>query len=153
MRSLGAEAFFDVTKYTRDQAGSDALAADVKAATRHGMGAASVIVCAGANAAYAQALSFLNFGGSLVCLGFPEGGAPVPIPDAFPGNIIARELHILGSAVGNRKEAIETLDMAARGVIKTHFTLEPMSKLADVFERMGRMELQGRVVVDMSREE
>ncbi|KAK0652477.1 putative alcohol dehydrogenase [Cercophora newfieldiana] len=152
VRSLGAEAFFDVTKYSRDRAGSEALAADVKAVTTQGMGAASVIVCAGANAAYAQALSFLGFGGSLVCLGFPEGGAPVPIPDAFPGNIIARELRILGSAVGNRKEAIEALEMAARGVVKTHFVLEPPSKLTDVFERMEKMELKGRAVIDLGKD-
>jgi len=116
------------------------------------MGAASVIVCAGANAAYAQALSLLAPGGSVVCVGFPEGGDPVPIADAFPGNLIGRELRILGSAVGNRKEAIETMDLAARGVIKTHVTVEPMSKLTDAFERMERGELQGRVVIDMSRE-
>ncbi|KAK5659870.1 hypothetical protein OQA88_13333 [Cercophora sp. LCS_1] len=152
VRSLGAEAFFDVTKYSRDQKGSEQLAEDVKKATPRGMGATSVIVCAGANAAYAQALSLLSFGGTLVCVGFPEGAEPVPIAGAFPGNLIARELSIVGSAVGSRKEAIETMDMAARGVIKTHYTLEPMSKLTDVFEKMERMELQGRVVIDMSRE-
>ncbi|KAK0721024.1 alcohol dehydrogenase II [Lasiosphaeris hirsuta] len=151
VRSLGAEAFFDMTKYSRDQAGSDKLAEDVKAATLRGVGAASVIVCAGSNPAYGQALGFLGFGGTLVCVGLPEG-APVPIAGAFPGNLVGRELAIIGSAVGNRKEAIETLDLAAREVVKTHFVLEPMSKLTDVFERMGRMELQGRVVLDLSRE-
>ncbi|KAK3327024.1 alcohol dehydrogenase [Cercophora scortea] len=152
VRSLGAEAFFDIRKYARDQAGSEQLARDVRAATPGGTGAASVIVCAGNNAAYAQAIGFLGFAGSVVCIGIPEG-APVPIGGASPGALIAQELRILGSAVGNRQDAIETLDLAAKGVIKTHVTVEPMSKLADVFERMERMELQGRVVIDMSRDE
>ncbi len=71
---------------------------------------------------------------------------------AFPALMVGKELRILGSAVGSRKEAIETMDLAARGVLKTHFTLEPMSKLTEVFERMERMEVQGRVVLDLSKE-
>ena len=66
--------------------------------------------------------------------------------------MITKEMKIIGSAVGNRKEAIEVLDMAVRGVVKTHVTVEPMSKLNDVFEKMHKMELQGRVVIDLSRE-
>ncbi|KAK0716774.1 alcohol dehydrogenase [Lasiosphaeria miniovina] len=152
VRSLGAEAFFDIAQYSRDKAGSDQLAAEVKAATgRGGLGAASVIVCTNSNAAYGQSLNFLAFGGSVVCVGLPEGD-PVPIAGAVPGFLVSQELRIVGSAVGNRKDAIDTLDMAARGVVKTHFQLEPMSKLTDVFERMERMELQGRVVIDMSKE-
>ncbi|KAK3936467.1 chaperonin 10-like protein [Diplogelasinospora grovesii] len=149
VKSLGAETFLDITKYPGDEGGNKKLAQDVRAATPQGMGAASVIVCTGSNAAYAQALGLLRFGGSLVCVGLPEG-VPVEIGGAMPGLMVAQELRILGSAVGNRKEAIETLEMAARGVVKTHFTLEPMSRLTDVFERMEKMQLQGRVVIDMN---
>ncbi|KAK0721781.1 alcohol dehydrogenase [Lasiosphaeria miniovina] len=150
VRSLGAEAFIDLTKYSRDKEGSDKLVADVRAATPRVTGAASVIVCTGSNTAYGQSMSFLGFDGSVVCVGLPEGDS-VPITGAIPGAMVAQELRIVGSAVGNRKEAIETLDMAARGVVRTHFTLEPMSKLTDVFERMERMEVQGRIVIDLSR--
>ncbi|KAK3326730.1 alcohol dehydrogenase [Apodospora peruviana] len=151
VKSLGAEVFFDINKYNTNEDWTK-LAVDVKAATRpRGTGAAAVIVCAGSNAAYAQALQFLGFGGTLVCVGIPEGKG-VPVGGAFPGALIAQELRIIGSAVGNRKEAIEVLEMAARGVVKTHVTLEPMSKLTEVFEKMERMELQGRVVIDLARE-
>lgn len=37
------------------------------------MGAAGVVMCTASNAAYGQALSFLKFGGTLVCVGVPEG--------------------------------------------------------------------------------
>ena len=46
----------------------------------------------------------------------------------------------------------EQQDMAARGVVKTRFTVEPMSRLNDVFERMEHGKLQGRVVLDLTQE-
>lgn len=36
------------------------------------------------------------------------------------------------------------------GVVKTHFTVEKMDKLNDVFQRMDKGELQGRVVLDLT---
>jgi len=42
--------------------------------------------------------------------------------------------------------------MAARGVVKTHFTVEPMSHLTETFEKMEKMQLKGRVVIDLSTE-
>jgi alcohol dehydrogenase, propanol-preferring len=68
-KECGAEAFFDVTKYS-GQDGDKKLAEDVKAATG-GLGAASVVVCTASNKAYGQALSFLKFRGSVVCVGVP----------------------------------------------------------------------------------
>lgn len=73
-----------------------------------------------------------------------------PIAKAFPQMLIMLEQKIVGVAVGSRKDAIETLDFAARGVIKTHFRVEKMEALTDVFEQMGRGELSGRVVLDLS---
>jgi len=146
-KECGAEVFIDLSKYGRDQAGSDQLAEEVKKAA--GGGATAVVVCTASNAAYAQALSFLKFNGTLVCVGVPEGD-PQPIALADPGRILTSQLRIVGSAVGTRKEAIETLEMASRGVVKTHFTVEKMDKLTDVFERMDKGKLIGRVVLDLS---
>lgn len=103
------------------------------------------------NAAYAASLETLRFSGTLVCVGIPEGD-PVAIAGAYPGHLVLNERRIVGSAVGNRKDAIETMDMAARGVLKTHFVTEPMSKLTETFEKMDKAQLQGRVVIDLSRE-
>lgn len=127
------------------------MAADVKAASTDGLGAAGVVMCTASNAAYGQALKFLRFGGTLVCVGVPEG-EPQPIGGADPATMLAQELRIVGSAVGNRKDARETMAMAARGVVKTHFTVEPMSKLTDTFHAMDAMKLKGRVVIDLSKE-
>jgi propanol-preferring alcohol dehydrogenase len=52
--------------------------------------------------------------------------------------------------MGNRREAIETLDFAKRGVVKTHFRVEKMDKLTGIFEEMHKGQLKGRVVLDLS---
>lgn len=49
-----------------------------------------------------------------------------------------REWIIKGSAVGNQREALEVLDMAARGIVKTHVRVEAMEKLTDVFTEMSK---------------
>jgi propanol-preferring alcohol dehydrogenase len=73
-----------------------------------------------------------------------------PIATAYPWMMVIKELTIKGSAVGNRKDAIETLDFAARGLVKTHFRTEKMEALTGIFEEMDKAALQGRVVLDLS---
>ncbi|KAI0474777.1 alcohol dehydrogenase-like protein [Xylaria cf. heliscus] len=139
---VGAEHFIDLTAFD-----DGAIGKEVKRLT--GLGAAAVIVCTANNKAYAQALSMLQFGGSLVCVGMPEG-EQVPIGNAFPTSIVAGQYKILGSAVGNRREAIETLEMARLGLIKMPVRTVGMGELQSVFEEMGEGKTIGRVVLDMS---
>jgi len=61
-----------------------------------------------------------------------------------------QQSNLVGSAVGNRREAIETMDMAGRGIVKTSFRLEEMDKLTDVFKAIDEGKLRGRVVPDPS---
>jgi len=138
----GAEHFLDVFAYD-----DDGLAAEVKALTG-GLGASSVIVCTNSNRAYAQGLDLLRFGGTLVCLGLPEG-EPVPIKTAMPSAMIFKSHTITSSVVGNRKEAIEVLEFAARGIVKTHIREEKMEKLTEVFQEMHDGKMIGRVVLDL----
>jgi propanol-preferring alcohol dehydrogenase len=77
VKECGAEAFLDVTKFD-----DKTIAEEVKKITG-GYGAAAVIVCTASNKAYAQALNFLRFGGTLVCVGMPEGDSQ-PIAKSFP---------------------------------------------------------------------
>jgi propanol-preferring alcohol dehydrogenase len=94
-------------------------------------GVTAVVVCAAANGAYASALPMLKYGGRVVCVGIPEGQLTA-IASAYPQVLIGKELSIVGSAVGNRRDAIEVLDFAARGVIKVHTRLERLDKLTEV---------------------
>jgi propanol-preferring alcohol dehydrogenase len=114
-----------------------------------GIGAHAAIVVTAANAAYATSVDMIKYNGTVVCVGVPEGDLK-PIASAFPTSIIMKSLKIVGSAVGNRKEAIDTLDMAARGIIRTHYRTEKMEKLTQIFEQMHAMKLQGRVVLDLT---
>jgi propanol-preferring alcohol dehydrogenase len=137
----GAEHFIPVD-------GTDDVAEAVKTVT-DGLGAHAVVVCTANNAAYANSLDLLRFGGRVVCVGIPEGDI-VPIKSAAPGVMVAKSLQVVGSAVGSRKEAIETMQFAARGIVKTHFRLEKMDKLTSVFEEMDKQTLKGRVVLELS---
>lgn len=83
-----------------------------------------------------------------MCVGMPEGDM-VPIAKAFPAMMVAMEQNIKGSAVGNQREAIEVLEMAARGVVKTRLRIEKMDKLTEVFQEMSEGKMQGRVVLDL----
>ncbi|RJE27332.1 alcohol dehydrogenase [Aspergillus sclerotialis] len=147
VKSSGAEHFVDLTKFPNDDQGV-AIGDHVKSLA-DGLGAHAVIVCTAANAAYAQSVPLLRFNGTVVCVGVPEHD-PQPISTAFPGKLITTHATITGSAVGNRTEAIEALNFAARGVIKSHFRTEKMEALTSVFKEMEEGKVQGRVVLDLS---
>ena len=91
----------------------------------------------------------MRFGGRVVCVGIPEGDMK-PIASANAGVMVGKALQIVGSAVGTRKEAIEAVEFAARGIVKTHYRVEKLDKLTDVFKEMDAQKLKGRVVIDLS---
>lgn len=144
--SSGAEHFVDVTQFPRDDQGA-AISSHIMGLA-DGLGVHAAIVCTASNEAYAHALRFLRFNGTLVCVGLPEHGTQ-PISSANPGAIIANHYHITGSAVGNRQDALEVLEFAARGIIKAHVRIEKMDSLTRVFREMDEGKLQGRVVLDL----
>ncbi|KAH8772068.1 alcohol dehydrogenase II [Hyaloscypha sp. PMI_1271] len=98
VKESGAEHFVDITQFPRDDEGA-AITAYVKSLT-DGLGASSVIVCTAADIAYAQAVPFLRFNGTAVCVGMPESDL-VPIAKAIPSTIVTNQYRIVGSSVGN----------------------------------------------------
>lgn len=138
VKECGAEHFLDITKYS-----ADALADEIKKLT-DGLGASSVIVCAGVNAAYAQALAMLSFGGTMVCVGIPDGERK-EIGKAYPASIVGSQKRIVGSSIGNQREAIEVLALAARGVVRTHYRLDKLENLTEIFRDMEENKMEGRV--------
>lgn len=132
-KDFGAEVFIDVNKFDKGKQGTEQIAKRIQD-TMGGFGAAAVVVCTASNAAYAQALDFVRFNNTLVRVGIPENDL-VPIANAFPGVMVANQLNIVGSvsAVGSRKEAIEALEMAARGIVKTRVRVEPIDRLTQAF--------------------
>ncbi|KAL8936903.1 MAG: hypothetical protein Q9211_003966 [Gyalolechia sp. 1 TL-2023] len=142
VRDCGAEHFIDVTKHD-----DKSIAAEV-VKTAGGLGASAVIICTASNKAYAQAIDMVRFGGTVVCVGIPEG-TPEPIANAFPAKLIMQGVTIASVAVGNRRDAIEVMDFAARGVVHTFLRAERMEKLTEVFDDLKQGKLNGRVVIDM----
>lgn len=92
----------------------------------------------------------LGFGGIVVCVGMPEGD-PKPIARSYPAAMVAKQSSIVGSAVGNRREAAEVLDFATRGLVKFPVKTVGMDELQSVFEGMAKGEIRGRVVLDLSK--
>lgn len=144
----GAEQFIDITEFSPDDKGTQGMVEKVRSFT-DGFGAHAAVVCTASNGAYSQAVRMLRANGALVCVGIPEN-EPKGIATADPGYLIKRQISVIGSSVGNRREAIETLEFAARGIIKSHVRLEKMDNLTKVFEELHAGTLQGRVVLDLS---
>lgn len=142
VEGLGAEAYFDLKTRSEDEL--------VKAVQEKadGLGVHGVVVCSGAMAAYETSMKLMRRGGVLVCVGMPEG-ATQGFFGAFPTLLAGSMKSIVGSAVGNRAEAVEVLQMAARGVVKTAYRTEPMEKLQGILEDMRDGKLTGRVVLEL----
>ncbi|KIY44006.1 GroES-like protein [Fistulina hepatica ATCC 64428] len=129
--SLGAEAFIDF-KESKD------IVADVKALTE-GKGAHSAVVTSAAASGYTQAVDYLRNGGTLMAVGLP-GSAHL---EASIFWTVFKSISILGSYVGNRQDAFEAIDIAARG--------GKLSDLADVYHRMEQGKIAGRIVLDITK--
>lgn len=139
-QQLGAETFIDF-KTTND------LVSDIKAATQDQMGPHAAIVAASGSAAYEQALDYIRSKGTLVAVGLP-GHADLK---ANVFSTVFRSLRIVGSYVGNRNEAIEALDFAARGKVKTHYKILGLSDLPKVYKDMHDGKVTGRIVIDIDK--
>ncbi|GAA5919331.1 hypothetical protein JCM21900_005559 [Sporobolomyces salmonicolor] len=136
--SYGADKFVDFMEHKDPAALIDAVKK-----VCDGLGPHAAVIAAAGAAAYEQALQYLRPSGTLVAVGLPH--------DAYiKANVfwtVLRNLHIVGSHVGNRQDAIEALDFAARGKVAPRIEIAPLSKLPEVYDRMDKGLLPGRVVL------
>lgn len=135
--SLGCEVFVDFK--TSD------VATAIKAATG-GIGAHAAVVAAASSAAYELALDYIRPRGTLVIVGMPNSILPLSI---FKTVLMTHK--IVGSAVGNRQDAVEALDIASRGKVKVHFTMKGLTDLPHVFQDMIHGRIAGRIVLDVDK--
>ncbi|GJE96064.1 hypothetical protein PsYK624_122570 [Phanerochaete sordida] len=63
--------------------------------------------------------------------------------------IVVKSISTLESYVGNRQDAREALDLAARGKVRCFFELKPLSALKDTYQNLEKGTVVGRVVLDM----
>lgn len=132
-RELGAEFAFD---YRHE---------DVAARVQESVGGAhGVLVTAVSTPAFDQGIALLRRGGTMALVGLPPGDFRTPIFDI----VLARKT-IRGSIVGTRQDLKEALEFAATGKVKARYTRAKLGEINEIFGRMERGELLGRVVLDL----
>lgn len=136
-RKLGAETFVDFKT-------SPNVVEEVKRAA-DGKGAHAVIVTSGSSPAYDLALKYLRAGGTLMAVGAPPGARI----DLDVTTAITLNISVKGSYIGNREDARQALDIAARGRVQTTCRIEPLDKLPDVFDELQSGTFAGRFVLDL----
>lgn len=94
--------------------------------------------------AFEQAYRSVRRGGSLVVVGLPNADMSIPIFDTVLNGVTVK-----GSIVGTRKDMQEALDFAARGKVRAIIETQPLDKINEVFERMEKGQINGRVVLTM----
>ena len=108
-------------------------------------GAHGVLVTAVSPKAFSQALGMVRRGGTVSLNGLPPGDFPLPIFDVVLGGITVR-----GSIVGTRLDLQESLMFADEGKVKATVATDTLDNINDVFTRMERGEIEGRVVLDFA---
>ncbi|EGN96485.1 hypothetical protein SERLA73DRAFT_186238 [Serpula lacrymans var. lacrymans S7.3] len=133
--SLGAEKWIDFKE-------SQNLIADVIKAT-DGQGPHIALIASSAATPYNQACMYLRPTGTLVALGLPAG-AVLSVPILV---LVGKELKIVGSAIGNRQDAVESMDIAARGKVKCHYGVKTLEELNSIFADMEEGKITGRIML------
>ena len=108
----------------------------------------ATLVTTPATSAFDQAIRALRGAGTCSFIGMPaREGNQVPVSI---GRLIGLELSLRGSSVGSRLDLAESIRFAADGAVKVKVERQPLSAVNDVFGRMRRGEIVGRVVLDIS---
>lgn len=109
-------------------------------------GAQGVLVTAVSPKAFEQALLMVGRGGTVSLNGLPPGDFPLSIFDTVLNGVTVR-----GSIVGTRLDLQEALDFAGNGKVKATIATERLEHINDVFARMHKGDIQGRIVIDFEK--
>jgi propanol-preferring alcohol dehydrogenase len=108
-------------------------------------GAHGVLVTAVSRQAFAQGVGMLRRGGTMSLVGLPPGDFPL---DIF--GMVLNGITVRGSIVGTRLDLQESLEFAAAGKVRATVATDRLDRINDVFARMERGEIEGRIVLDMA---
>jgi propanol-preferring alcohol dehydrogenase len=101
-----------------------------------------VLVTAVSPAAFDQAFGILRPHGMMSLVGLPPGRMALPIFDT-----VLKRITVRGSIVGTRQDLEEALAFAGESKVTTHFSWATLDEINDVFDRMERGAIDGRVVL------
>ncbi|WP_270724971.1 alcohol dehydrogenase AdhP [Shimia sp. Alg240-R146] len=122
----------------------NALKTDPVAEVQKGGGAEGVLVTAVAGKSFEQGVGMLGRGGTMSLVGLPPENFPLSIFDT-----VLNRKTIRGSIVGTRMDLAESLQFAAEGKVAAHYTTEPLDNVNDIFDRMVKGQINGRVVMEI----
>jgi propanol-preferring alcohol dehydrogenase len=95
--------------------------------------------------AFLSSIKIARRKGTVVCISLPPGSFETPIFD-----VVLKRITIRGSIVGTRKDLIEALDFAARGLIKCSVSLRSIDTINEIFDELKHEKVQGRIVLDIT---
>ena len=84
-------------------------------------------------------------GGTVSLNGLPPGDFPL---DIF--GMVLNGITVRGSIVGTRLDLQESLDFAEMGKVKATVATDKLENINDVFDRMHKGQIEGRIVLDMA---
>lgn len=105
-------------------------------------GVHGVLVTAVSPKAFSQAFAMLRRGGTMSLVGLPPGDFPLPIFET-----VLKRITVRGSIVGTRQDLAEALAFAGAGRVATHYSWAELDDINEVFARMDREAIDGRVVL------
>jgi alcohol dehydrogenase, propanol-preferring len=108
-------------------------------------GAHAALVTAVSPKAFEQATAMVRRGGTVSLNGLPPGQFPL---DIF--GMVLNGITVRGSIVGTRLDLQEALDFAAQGKVRATVSSDRLENINDIFARMSRGAIEGRVVLDMA---
>jgi alcohol dehydrogenase, propanol-preferring len=109
-------------------------------------GCHAVIVTSGHPAAFTHAADLLRVGGTLCCVGIPPGEVKLSTPIA---SIVIRGLKIVGNLVGSLEETLEAVEYVRAGKVRVHVEVRPFEELVEVFARLEKGDVPGRIVLEV----
>ncbi len=107
-------------------------------------GVDGALVTAVSTVAFEQALAMLARHGTMSLVGLPAGTFDLSVFDT-----VLNRKTIRGSIVGTRLDLAESLQFAAAGKVRTHYTVEPLDRVNDVLDRLRAGTVDGRVVLSL----
>jgi propanol-preferring alcohol dehydrogenase len=107
-------------------------------------GAHGVLVTAVSRKAFEQGLGMLHKRGTMSIVGLPPGDFALPIFD-----VVVNAKTIRGSTVGTRMDLREAIEFAAEGKVRVVYSEDSLENINDIFDRMRRGAIEGRVVMKL----
>jgi propanol-preferring alcohol dehydrogenase len=108
-------------------------------------GTHGAVVTAVSAKAFEQSVGVLRNGGAVSWIGLP-GGKQDEIRISISA-VVNAEATLRGSNVGTRQDLQEAVDFAANGLVRAHITKEPLENINDIFARLKRGQINGRMVL------